>query len=369
MRVATVLSTLWLTGCFYVDPVNQRPSLDIDQKSADPVYRNDLVSLEAVASDPEKQIVSFQWRVYSCTDATMLDTCDPEPWFTEIRQQAEFRVPAYRVDPDGAGPLLGPPVESLWVVLEGKDELGATAKPRQTLKITVLNAAPTLDLRKVAAHGAVIGTDVDLYARYGDPDDMPETVTLEWTAFSPRQVPDTLEEIRDTPDPDPRFRNALMRLTPSVIGEWDIRVVAIDRLGARTEKHLPLNVVEDQPPCLGQWSPLAPSGGAQLPVAEPTLFQVLLVDDDLDPYPGGDATFQWSIKPPGATQRQPLATTSNSVAFDPASYTPGDVIELRVEIFDRNANPVTCPEAAQTCAIIPTQPTCLQRQTWRVEAR
>src|SRR5690606_9684719 len=107
-----------------------------------------------------------------------------------------------RADPDGGGPEAAPPVEALRVVLEGRDERGAAAKPDQELIIPVLNAPPTVELRVASSHGAVVTTPIEVYARYGDPDDTPQQVTLEWTAFSPSQVPDALVDVPVPPDDD-----------------------------------------------------------------------------------------------------------------------------------------------------------------------
>jgi hypothetical protein len=83
-------------------------------------------------------------------------------------------------------------------------------------------------------------------------------------------------------------------------------------------------------------------------------------------------TFSWSILPPGASTRQPLAVTGNQVALDPASYSPGDIVELRVEIADRamilNNTAISCADNIPTCSVI-SDASCIQRQTWRVEVR
>jgi hypothetical protein len=66
-------------------------------------------------------------------------------------------------------------------------------------------------------------------------------------------------------------------------------------------------------------------------------------------------------QPPGA--RRP----SNSVALDPISFTPGDILELRVEVFDRNDTQLPCAQDQQSCSL--SANTCIQRQTWFVEVR
>jgi hypothetical protein len=113
-----------------------------------------------------------------------------------------------------------------------------------------------------------------------------------------------------------------------------------------------------------------------LPVSEPTLFRVLQVDDDLDAYPAvssdplyGTTSFAWSIRPAGAAARTLVpGATGSSFAFDPAAFTPGDVVELRVEAFDHLRTRVDCPDDQPTCAVT-SEASCVQRQTWRVEIR
>ena len=172
---------------------------------------------------------------------------------------------------------------------------------------------------------------------------------------------------------DPGHRKQGIRLTPTITGSWDVQVTAHDKEGASTTQDLPLTIVADQPPCLRQWLPAVPPAGASLPISTQTLFQVPLVDDDLDPYPpiseAPHLLFAWSILRPGETQREvQVGTTGNALAVDPAAYTPGDVVELRVEIFDRRRTALPCDDAAATCSITSSD-SCLQRQTWRVEMR
>jgi hypothetical protein len=120
-----------------------------------------------------------------------------------------------------------------------------------------------------------------------------------------------------------------------------------------------------------QWAPIAAPSSTEWPMTDPTLFQVKVVKDTLDPYPTvpGDAVrgttaFKWSIKQPGSSSRTLLGAIGNAVSLDPANYTPGDIVELRVEIADRNKTPVNCADDQLTCSVISTS--CIQRQTWRV---
>ena len=136
-----------------------------------------------------------------------------------------------------------------------------------------------------------------------------------------------------------------------------------------------VTVNPDSPPCLRTLSPVVAQSPAALPMSEPTLFQVHIVADDLDPYPSvndpelGPTRFTWSLLAPPSGSRQVLtAVTGNRLALDPASYQPGDIVEVRVEIADRNLTPITCADGNATCSVI-SDNNCLQRQTWRVEVR
>jgi len=359
---------LLASGCFYFDPINQRPSADIIQTSSAEVARNMPLSLEASTYDPEGENVSVVWRVYACTDATTADGCDAAPFETDVLTDVTFPVPAFRADKMT-------PVQALRVNLQATDARGAVAKPDQELLLAVADQSPTLTLSKSTRHGYVIGTEIDLYAQVGDADDGAAKVTMQgpWTVYSPASQPAyTLVDKGMLPNDPTTYWE---QFTPMGVGDWTIEVTVNDPLGAQTTQDLPITVVPDHAPCLSQWSPFAPPPGSSLPMQDPTLFQVLVVEDDLDPYPPvpsdpvlGQSTFAWSIEPPGASSFQPLAISGNSVTLDPANYTPGDVLALRVEIQDRNHFAVNCPQTDPTCSVI-SDPTCIQRLTWLVEVR
>jgi len=367
-----LLSCVLVTGCFYIDPINQRPSIDIRQTSADEVFRTSTVRLEGVANDPEGQLVFRQWRVYSCIDAEDFSTCDSDPFHTEILDDTEFVVPETLAD-------LVTPVESLLVILEAKDDYGAIARPRQELIIPVSNHPAVLELsmssRYMHRTDYVVNTPIDLFAVVADPDDGPANILpLVWTVFSPMTQPAYNIAELDVADPTPttslQFGKRFIADGP---GDWEVQVTAIDPLGAETTKSLKFKVEPDSAPCLAQWAPIAAPTGSAWPLSEPTLFQIGVVTDDLDPYPTvpgdailGTSTFAWSIKQPGAGTRTPLGFTGSGVALDPGNYAPGDIVELRVEIQDRVPRAINCADAQATCSVI-SDDTCIQRLTWRME--
>lgn len=373
VRRALFIATGLVSGCFYTDPLNQRPSIDIVQQSSAAVYRGDTVNLTSTSNDPDGGAVHFQWRAYACTDASIgvgnAGGCDQVPFRTEVLPTFSFQVPRLRTD--------STPIESVLVLLEGTDELGATAKPVQQLIIPVTDAGPTLAVSKAYHRAYVLGQPVNVFAAVGDPDDgiMPPPA-LTWTVFSPMtQPPYTLVDIANVPaDPmHPELAQFGKVFTPSDAGSWDIQVIATDPVGMTATQDIPIEVTTDQPPCITQVAPIVPPTGQTLPLDQATLFQVLVVDDDLDVYPAstdpitGVASFSWSLLPPGATQRQTLSTaTGNRVLLDPTSYAPGDILELRVDIQDR-VQRTSCPDTQPTCSL--GSNTCIQRQTWRVEVR
>lgn len=354
-------------GCFYTDPINQRPSLDIEQVHPGPLYRGGTYELAANSNDPDGHEVYFTWRAYACTSKADCDAGAYSIWKDE-----RFDLVAAEMRDDPTQPVL-----MIRVVLEGIDYFGATAKPAQELWITLEDHAPTVELVTASSYGYVVSTPITIFARVGDEDDGRETPVLTWEVFSPSTQPAyDFEDVTALQDSMETLTYA-KRLTPYGVGEFEVRVTADDGLGlptSTTSVSKTIQVGNDSAPCLAQLSPIVAVAPAAWPMSEPTLFQVHVVADDLDPYPTvsdptlGTTSFTWSLLAPGSPRQVLSGVTGNSVALDPATYQPGDIVELRVEIADRQPRS-TCPEANATCVLDPTRPTCIQRQTWRVEVR
>jgi len=362
-----------VSGCFYADPINQRPSITIDGEPTEAVHRGDHLELFAVAEDPDGHYVQYQWRAYACTEALGEAGCDQFPFADGLLQTFPIDVPIRLADDTT-------PVSLLRVVLVAKDELGATSRPEEELFLPIVNRAPTLELDRSSRYAFVTATPIEIAAKVGDADDGPAAVLpLMWEVFGP-PLGDTANALADlTIDQDledPAHLQFGKIFTANVPGEWTIRVTATDPLDGATTESTMITVAVDGPPCLAQVLPIVPTGGAALPITDPTLFRVPVVIDDLDVYPPqpddevlGTTTFAWSVKAPGqATHVAIPGAIGNSFAVDPASYTPGDIIEVRAEIFDRTNDVLLCPDGDPTCSVI-SLPTCIQRQTWRVEVR
>ena len=371
MRVVAAICVL-LTGCFYIDPIFPRPHYHI--VASDMVFRGGPVTLTAQL-DTESQAGSFEWAVYTCAgfDHGVASQCDAAPFYrsqpdSDTASTLHLMVPAMTKS--------GTMTQAIQITLDARSDRGAVAlSDGGNQEFAVGDAPPVLALEK-QSHSLAVGAPIDVIATYGDIDSALDKVALEWTVIAPGTAGSfPFEDLPIAQDPgDPGHRKAGKRLTPTVEGSWDVLVVARDPEGSSASLHLsPFTVVPDRPPCLAQWLPAVPPAGARLPISAPTVFQIPLVDDDLDPYPPITAipqlAFAWSILRPGETQRQvQVGATGNTLALDPAAFTPGDVVELRVEIFDRQHTALPCDDAAATCSITSSE-SCLQRQTWRVEVR
>jgi hypothetical protein len=362
-----------LTGCFYIDPIVERPAVVVqlvEPAEGELPHRGGLVTLSA-QYEPARSEGSYAWRAYACGafERGVALSCAESPFQTSGQATWGFRVPAFL-------PGEVAEVQGLMIELEARDDRGVLASGG-IATFAVRDRPPTLELRR-SAHSFTVGGPIDLFARYGDPDDPVEGIALEWQVFTPSNQPAyTLEDLDvGDGDSDPSHTTVGKRFVAQGPGEWEIQVIARDRLGEMVERRIALAIVPDRAPCLAQLQPIVPPPGERLPVSAPTVFQVALVDDDFDSHPPlrghpvfGAPAFVWSIRPPGAAERQLLVgATGNAIELDPRAFTPGDEVELRVEIFDRNRIAIPCVDSAATCSVI-AQPTCLQRQTWRVEIR
>jgi hypothetical protein len=365
VAVIGLLLTVGVCGCFYVDPIEPRPRVLLDFEP-NTITRGGTVTLMATLTDPNMDPGLYEWTLSTCpASGQSAHECDEIAFLTVEKNphnMLSFSVPVMtKAGTDKTGRIR--------VQLDAFSNRNALAQ--ETRDLPVDDAPPSLSLAR-SAHSYTVGAPIDLVATFSDPDDALGAIKLDWSSTPQAAFVDV-----PVPGPGPAGHATVgQRLVPDRPGEWDIRVEARDPSDARTEQHLMFTVDADHPPCLGQWQPIAPPPGTTLPITDVTVFQVPLVNDDLDAYPPvtdapefGSTRFAWSILPPGATEREVLTgATGNRVQFDPAAYHPGDIVELRVEIFDRSHTVLPCADGAATCSI-DSAPSCLQRQTWRVEVR
>lgn len=354
-----VASCLVATGCFYIDPINEGPSETIDNPTM-PIERGKPITFTQTFTDPERKPGTFQWNVSLCSAivAGVADDCD-DPFISPEGAVLVFDVPRLRADRMTPSTVLD-------VSLDGRDDRGANAHNQRAFMI--LDSAPEIAFSRSATHS--VGVPIDVKARYGDADDDLGRLMVSWKATSPRGADYPLADLSPIPD-DAAHITERKRLIADEPGDWHVVLTVKDVANPPVVHDELIAVTPDGPPCLAQWQPIVPPSGATLPVGDKTVFQVPLVEDDLDAYPPdtsdplfGTARFAWTIRAPGDAARRSIGS-GNSVDFDPRGFTPGEVVELRVEVFDRHATPVACADGEPTCG----EPACLQRQTWRVEVR
>ena len=379
MRAA--IAALALTGCFYIDPIVERPHAFI-MLPGTPAERGGSVDALAVF-DPARPGGQFDWTLSRCAIEVQGPNqgqlvCEDDP---QGSKDAAFKI---SIPTTNSSKQL---VTEMRVKLEARDDRGSLATAEDPIRVN--DGKPTLQL-SVSAHSLTAGAPIVVYAQFGDPElpyeqlDVAKAVTWEISPSAP---------LAELPVPQPPTQAATQRtlarrLVPPAPGHYVLTAVARDATCNASNANdptscntspvatQPIDVAADQPPCLASSQPTAPPADQSLPVTAPTVFEVPLVNDDLDAFPRiaddvefGTTTFAWSIKPPGGARQVLQDATANRIVFDPGAYSPGDVVEVRVEIFDHvHTQALICDDAAATCAITPDA-SCLQRQTWRVEVR
>jgi hypothetical protein len=356
-----------LTGCFYTSPINERPSTTLARVS--PVttpYVGDPVTIEATSIDPDGDEVRVDWIAYEC-DAGGAG-CSGLPLASgtvDSTHKFSFTIDA---------------TTSVRVVAQSQDGYGAPALQPAELVFDVANRAPTVNTLVVSVAPPDGPTIIDASAV--DAEDGIGVTYDAWTIVdAPFPNDGTLVKVSDNSDEaDRTTADERWRLIPDVEGTWTIGVTVTDLAGTSTMVTQPVLIGTDRPPCLVDVAPALPTPGNTLPLDEPRRFEVLVVEDDLDlfPWPSpddpfyGPAEFRWSIASP-ATGGDYVAIPSGGDSFvelDPAAYEPDDAVFLRVEIADRIARTLPCPDGDLSCAIDPAaDPPCVQRQTWAIEVQ
>jgi hypothetical protein len=368
-RSLSIVAAAALTGCFYTSPINERPSTTLDRVT--PVttpYLGDPVTIEADSIDPDGDAVRVDWTAQAC-DAGGVGCGAPFRVGT-VDSTGKF---TFTITAEGS-------VGSVRVAATTTDSYGAPALQEAVLVIDVANRAPTVTTMVASVAPPDGPTIIDASAV--DAEDGLDVTYGAWTIVdAPFPNNGTLVKVSDNADDLERTTaDERWRLIPDVEGTWTIGVTVTDLVGTTTTVTQPILIGTDRPPCLVDVAPALPSPGNTLPLDQPRRFEVLVVDDDLDlfPWPSpddpfyGPAEFQWSISSP-ATGGEYVAIpggVDSYVELDPAAYEPDDAVFLRVEIADRVARTLPCPDGDLSCAIDPAaDPPCVQRQTWAIEVQ
>lgn len=354
------------SGCFYVDPINERPSAEIVRDGVTLPLRGGATGVHAIYSDPDGDAPTYAWSVAACSAGGA--TCD-EPYLTGTTEALPIPVPVTRADHASS-------VQALAIHLDVTDSHGAHARPGQDLVLDVQDAAPMVAVQYSGFYPATypVTLPITVFAMKSDPDDDPSNVTLTWELF-PADGSDPIARTWTQLPPDTQHPAVEQyTLVPDVDGLWTVRVTATDGQGMTSHEDVAILVAADRPPCLGTMDPGMVAGTIVVDAAR--RFSVLAVDDDINIYPAPpsgsilkSAGFHWSLASPvTGGVLAPLGTDAANVVIDPAPYAPGDQLDLRVEISDAVPRTLPCSPDVASCAI-DGGTTCFQRQTWHLEIR
>lgn len=357
-------------GCFFTETINDRPSAVLHRlEPVNTPFRNDPMTIGVVAVDPNGDAMNITWSAFACApggtacEATAYDSGSVTPGLDK------FDLFVSNTEQ----------TRSVKIVVHIEDSYGAPALQDPELLVDVADHAPELEFDVGAAGPPGAPTRITARATDAD-DDLAGLQFLSWAITdAPFPSDGTLDFVDDNTDnPDRTTADETYELVPDVEGTWTVTVTVADPLGTQSSLSQPILIGTDHPPCIGDVFPAAPPEGNTMPLDMLRRFSVLDVEDDLDIFPApspddpfhGPATFTWFLASPatGGAYTEIAGATENAYELDPAGYDPGDAVFLRVEIADRIARTLPCPDGDLTCAIDPaTTPPCIQRLTWSLE--
>jgi len=356
-------------GCFFTETINDRPSAVLHRivPTSTP-YRGDPMTIGVDAVDPNGDAMTITWQAFACAPGGT--ACAATAYDGGV-VTTDFKI--------FTGVEAFEQTRSVKIVAHTEDSYGAPALQDAELVIDVADHAPelTFDVGAVGPPGA----PTRITARATDADDGLDGLQfLSWAITdAPFPSDGTLDFVDDNSDnPDRTTADETYELVPDVEGTWTVTVTVADPLGTQTALSQPVLIGTDHPPCIGDVFPAAPPAGNTMPLDVLRRYSVLDVEDDLDIFPApspddpfhGPATFTWFLASPatGGAYEEIAGATENGYELDPAGYDPGDAVFLRVEIADRVARSLPCPDGDLTCAIDPAAtPPCIQRLTWSLE--
>jgi hypothetical protein len=369
--LALALALLGVSGCFYTDEINEKPTPGIRVLDEGPYFVGDTVRFDATKSlDDQRSGLRTEWQAFRCTD-------DAPPICTPLRDDLSGNLDTvFAVDLDGH--------ETVQVQLRVTDSLGATREQTDTYSIQVGNRLPSVEVqtsghREGPGGPFILYRGINLIALPGggasEFDGDGDEVSLDWQLLPPASSQSGDRSFDAVGDDG-------YRLVPDVPGEWGVIVTIDDGVGDPVEERKDFFVGEDKPPCLQGMEPDAIDDAYYLvdSVDGARRFSVLSVNDALDPFPAsvdpdpvlGEAEFHWFLQEPGSADFVELTGYSAAdYLVDPEVYNPGDRLALRVEVGDRVVGPereLACADEDWSCAL-DTGSGCFQRLTWGVDIR
>jgi hypothetical protein len=351
-------------GCFYTDPINSRPTVEVQKEGVDAVFRTESLAVRAKAGDPDGDGYSIDWTAVACGPGGV--PCKVVSVFPDLDDEEVGHIPVPLVVEGTEIPVFS--IDATAVVT---DSYGATAT--DSLPYDIGNRAPTITLTAegyLYQNAFPIDLPVAIVATTEDMDEDRVTVEGEWPPpVGPPGSEGLFDWVRDG------SRDDTYLFTPHAVGSWNFTVGGQDATGtAAGPGQLSLTSADDLPPCIV--GPLTPPIGNTFTLFEDHSFSIATISDDLDIYPlptidppsdfHGTAHFRWSLASPDSGGIfVPLPDTDNSVELVWGDFDPSDHLQLRAEVYDRRDRSIDCPVGQPTCAIGADQ-SCLQRQTWEI---
>lgn len=241
-----VCAGLLLSGCFYVDPLNDPPVIRTtctfpeSGRACDgdaTVHRGERIELRMAVDDPDENDdpSTHRWQAFTCVMRGGAEPCTRLATGTFQGGVSTLAVPAS---------LVG--VRSIAINFQASDELGASDSDAMVFPV---NDAPTLQLG-TRGGSFVIGAPIAVFATYGDLDDGPSAVTLRWQVVAPNARLAVLEDL-DVPagGGDPGHATAGKTFVPDTSGDWVLTVTATDASGEGHEEMLSIPVGPDPGLC------------------------------------------------------------------------------------------------------------------------
>jgi hypothetical protein len=342
-------------GCLYTGRINSKPSVMIFVPQG-PLQRGQSVTIGAIGSDDDGDVLSYAWYVVPGDCTTPLDaralpvsrTYPPFVYQLPRDEQSTACVWVTVTDPDGASAIAG------GVISAGNRPPVATIDVQQP----ATNGFGTYDLYSVFRLGGGHSSDPD-----GD-----AIVSRTWTLVSAPPVP-TLALVPCSPTP-PDDQVVCLDAS-SFPGLYVVELTVNDGFADSAPAEVMLTVAPDHPLCVALTDPMMGTTPIVWDPSEDKDFTVDNVIDDGAPFPpsmeGGEhyaPTFAWSLRRNGGAWQDLVGFDAlNKVTLPGGSFLSGDDVDVRVVVSDGVANhPValcdpSCPAG------------CIDTVTWTVEYR
>ncbi len=359
-------------SCLYlepIEPVNKRPTaiveLRIDQEL---IYIGDSVFLSGEnSSDPEEDELTYEWSIEfevgseypyeECGDEQGSGTCNggtkPTCCFKPTAK-ANYTISLRVYDKEG---IRSSRVSKEIFVNNRPPEAVITAETPSNEENQYIVS------QEIWFHG-FLSSDLD------EGDELSYTWEVERPSASDSEVfvMLTADEGYNPEDEDPKKKLRCL-VIPDVPGTYVVYLTVSDGNRESTAtSHI--NVAKDGAPCIRETSP---ADASIIPLLvfdfmESHRFEVLRVEDDLDPYPpAGGISFNWEISENKGQSFLPVSGYHEPyLDIYPGEFSPGQEVWIRVKVSDRKTRELECGVEEIRCSLVAG---CPQWVTWKIEFR